>query len=51
MMAILGVCGFALGGMIGLILVPGFAAFSLLGASRATAALVLKMYQATHDKP
>ncbi len=46
MAGIMGICGFAIGGTMGLFLALGFAAFTILGAGRATASLVLKMYKA-----
>ena len=46
MAGIMGICGFAIGGTMGLFLALGFVAFTILGAGRATAGLVLKMYKA-----
>ena len=46
MAGIMGICGFAIGGTMGLFLALGFAAFIIMGAGRATAGLVLKMYKA-----
>ena len=46
MAGIMGICGYAIGGMLGLFVALGFAAFIIIGAGRATANLVLKMYKA-----